>query len=350
MVSVRAGFELLTTDFTNQTDWSLGQIYTVIPILSYIIYQCYRYLSCGRFHIPRDCSAACLISLQRDNLELIMKTIDWSDKVATDFRSRIIVEPDSPILAFKASRDRYKRGTQPSYAGLPYLGSQASEDALTWNVFRSLQKANRLDIICKELDIGSPRGMLLWALAPETDDVNAELQYQVGTLIRKFDGILPGQVTKPDVIMLGSSGVAVTECKLSEREKPSSHLWEGSPDSVSKRLPIYLQSEANLLRRDVTREQIAEVYQLVRMAFYGLQLGKNLRSDPTVASLTNETNWHLEMRRLGKSPADLWDFFQYAVQATNLRKKQLTWQHLRGLIAGTSLDELSHYLSTHPCL
>ena len=100
-----------------------------------------------------------------------MKTIDWSDKVAVDFRSRIIVEPDSPILAFKANRDRYTWGTQPSYAGLPYLGSQASEDALTWNVFRSLQKARRLDIICNELDIGEPRGMLLWTLAPEIDGV-----------------------------------------------------------------------------------------------------------------------------------------------------------------------------------
>jgi len=279
-----------------------------------------------------------------------MKTIDWSDKVVADFRSRIIVEPDSPILAFKATRDRYTQGIQPSYAGLPHLGSQTSEDALTWNVFRSLQKAGRLDIVCNELDIGSPRGMLLWGLAPETDDVNAELQYQVGTLVRRFDGILPGQVTEPDVIIWGSSGVAVIECKLSERGKPSAHLWEGSPNSVSKRLPTYLQAEPNLLKRDVTREQIAEVYQLVRMAFYALQLGKNLCSDPTVASLANETNWHLEVRKLGRSTMDLWGFFQHAIQATNLGKRQSTWQHLRGLIARTSLDELSHYLSTHPCL
>jgi len=279
-----------------------------------------------------------------------MKTVDWSDKVAADFRSRIIVEPSSPILAFKAARDRYTQGTQPSYAGLPYLGSKTSEDALTWNVFRSLQKSGRLDIVCNELDIGSSRGMLLWALAPEMDDANAELQYQVGTLIRKFDGILPGQVTEPDVIIWGNSGVAVIECKLSEREKSSSHLWEGSLNSVSKRLPTYLQAEPNLVRKDVTREQIADIYQLVRMAFYALKLGNILHSDPAVVSLANETNWHLEMRKLGKSPEDLWNFFQHAVQVASLRKRQLTWQYLRGLIAGTSLDELSHYLSGHPCL
>jgi len=279
-----------------------------------------------------------------------MKTIDWADKVAADFRSRIIVEPDSPILAFKASRDRYTRGNQPSYAGLPYLGSQASEDALTWNVFRSLQKARRLDIICNDLDIGDPRSMLLWALAPELDRESADLQYAVGALIRKFDGVLPGQTTEPDVIILGTRGIAIIECKLSEREKPPSHLWEGSPDSVNKRLPVYLQAEPMLLRKDIAEEQIVEIYQLIRMTFYALQLGKSLASSPVVVSLANETNWHREIRRLGKHPAELWDFFRKAVEAPNLSKKELSWQYITRLITGSALDELSYYLSTHPCL
>jgi hypothetical protein len=279
-----------------------------------------------------------------------MRTVDWSDKVTADFRSRIIVEPDSPILAFKANRDRYTRGTQPGYAGLPYLGSRASEDALTWNVFRSLQKANRLDIICSELAIGTPRGMLLWTLAPEIDDVNAELQHLVGAVIREFDGISPGQVTEPDVVILGSSGVGVIECKLSEREKSVSHVWEGSLESVGKRLPVYRDAEPTLLRQEVTDAEITGIYQLVRMAFYALRIGKSLASAPVVVSLANETNWHVEIRKLGKSPADLWGVFQHAIQVTNLEKRHLTWQHLRGLIARASLDELSHYLSTHPCL
>jgi len=279
-----------------------------------------------------------------------MKTVDWSDKVAADFRSRIIVEPDSPILAFKANRDRYTQGTQPSYAGLPYLGSQASEDALTWNVFRSLQKARGLDIICNELDIGLPRGMLLWAVAPEIDDVNAELQYTVGALIRRFDGILPGQVTEPDVIIFGTSGVGIIECKLSEPDKPPSHLWEGSEDSVRKRLPIYRRAQPELLKKEVSDAEIREIYQLVRMAFYALQLGSSLSCTPVVVSLANAKNWRREIRRLGKSPAELWDFFRDAVGTPNLRKKNISWQDIRELIVGLSVDELSQYLRTHPCL
>jgi len=279
-----------------------------------------------------------------------MKTVDWSDKVASDFRARMIVEPDSPILAFKANRDRYTQQMQPSYEGLPHLGSQASEDALTWNVFRSLQQCQKLDIFCDELEIGEPRGMLLWTLATETNAVNVELQYTVGTLIRKFDGILAGQVTEPDVIILGDRGVAVIECKLSERNKPPSHLWEGSIDSVRKRLPIYRQAEPNLLKKGVTDEQIVDIYQLVRMAFYAIQIGKALACPPLVVSLANRTNWHREIRKLHKSPAGLWDFFVDAVEISDLRKKKLSWQDIAGLITGSSLDGLSYYLSTHPCL
>jgi len=115
--------------------------------------------------------------------------------VVEDYRDRIIIDPDNSILAFKASRDRYTTlPSQKRYAGFPYLGSPGSEDALTWNVFRSLQKAVRLDVITDRLGIGQPRGLLLWTLAPEIDAASAKLQYVAGSIIRKYDGILKGQM------------------------------------------------------------------------------------------------------------------------------------------------------------
>lgn len=278
-----------------------------------------------------------------------MKTVDWTDKVTTDYRSRIIVDPDSPILAFKANRDRYTRRL-PTYAGLPYLGSQDSEDALTWNVFRDLQKARKLHIISNEFGIGEPVGLVLWTLAPEVDDVSARLQYEAGAIIRRFDGILHGQMTEPDAIILGTKAIAVVECKLSEPEKPPSHLWEGSLDSVAKRMLIYQQAEPGLLKTNITDVQVATIYQLVRMAFYAIQLGKRFSCTPVVGSLTNERNWKMRMPTLEKSAADLWDFFQYAVGTLDLKKESTTWQRIRNLIASYSLDQLDHYLSSHPCL
>ena len=35
------------------------------------------------------------------------KTVNWGPEVAEDYRERIIVDPDNPILASKANRDRY---------------------------------------------------------------------------------------------------------------------------------------------------------------------------------------------------------------------------------------------------
>jgi len=278
-----------------------------------------------------------------------VETVDWTDRVATDYRSRIIVDPDSPILALKANRDRYTQG-QPTYAGLPYLGSQDSEDALTWNVFRSLQKARKLHIISNEFGIGEPAGLLLWSLAPEADDTSTRLQYGTGTLIRRFDGIIRGQITEPDAIILGTKGIAVVECKLSEPEKPPSHLWEGSLDSVAKRLLTYRQAEPSLVRTNITDVQVATIYQLVRMAFYAIQLGKWFSCTPVVGSLTNERNWKVQIPTLGKSAADLWDFFQHAIGVPDLGKESTTWQRIRNLVASHSLDQLDHYLSSHPCL
>ena len=46
--------------------------------------------------------------------------IDRGSEVIEDYRKRIVVGPDSPILAFKASRDRYiNLPSQARYAGLP---------------------------------------------------------------------------------------------------------------------------------------------------------------------------------------------------------------------------------------
>jgi hypothetical protein len=278
--------------------------------------------------------------------------INRDDIVAEDYRERIIVDPDNPILAFKANRDRYTNlPRQKQYAGRPYLGSKQSEDALTWNVFRTLQEARRLDIVGDRLGIGQPHGLLLWTLAPEIDDINAELQYVTGSLIRKFDGIFRGQMTEPDVIVLGTNGIAVIECKLSEPDRAVSHLWEGSVASVEKRLPIYKEKNPNLINKTIDSNDIAPVYQLVRMAFYAMELGASFRVKPLVISLANERNWTKEIKKLYKSAFELWEMFCNSILGRGSpRCESLTWQDLREIIEGTSLHNLSAYLSTHRCL
>jgi len=282
----------------------------------------------------------------------LINPINWDENVVADYRERIIIDPDSPILAFKASRDRYTNlPRQEQYVGKSYLGSKQSEDALTWNVFRTLQEVERLDIVSNMLEIGQPRGLLLWTLAPTIDDINAELQYTTGALIRQFDGVFRGQMTEPDVVLLGTTGIAVIECKLSEPNKAPAHLWEGSSESVNKRLKIYKEALPNLVDERANNEDIAKVYQLLRMAFYATKLGAHFQIEPVIISLANEKNWTIEIRKIRKSPSQLWDIFHNQILGREcLRCDNLTWQTVLGSIRETSLQGLTKYLLTHPCL
>jgi hypothetical protein len=81
------------------------------------------------------------------------KNIDFEEKVIWDYREKIIIDKNNPILAFKANRDRYS-STQGELTGKPYLGSNASEDALTWNVFLTLYEAKKLTHIFPDYKFG----------------------------------------------------------------------------------------------------------------------------------------------------------------------------------------------------
>ena len=280
--------------------------------------------------------------------------VDWSNKVVRDFRQRILVDPNNPILAFKASRDRYtlRRG-QEKYAGLPHLGSVNSEDALTWNVFRSLQKAQRLDLVVEwlQIDMGRPTAMLIWCLDPELTDAAGDLQFQLGDLLRSADGVILGQISEPDIVIQGTEGIAVVECKLGEPNKPLPHLWEGSSlQRVKKRLDRYQQDVPRLLKDNKTEVDVMPVYQLVRMAYYAIKLGQSYQLQPMVVSVGNEFNWPVEICKSGKSAADLWDAFCDLLGPVQLHCKSTTWQALMSITENKEVGQLYRYLTEHPCL
>ena len=62
-----------------------------------------------------------------------------------DYRKNIIVDENNPILIWKSWRDH-------STDGQAYLSRPYSKDALTWNVFRSLQKLVTWQLIGKTIE------------------------------------------------------------------------------------------------------------------------------------------------------------------------------------------------------
>jgi hypothetical protein len=80
--------------------------------------------------------------------------------VYTDYCENIIVDSGHPILAWKANKERFSPRLFTSHIralypdGLPRIGSRHSEDALSWNLFHSLQLAGKLLLITDFIALG----------------------------------------------------------------------------------------------------------------------------------------------------------------------------------------------------
>jgi hypothetical protein len=77
--------------------------------------------------------------IEKDEMGREFITSDTGVKVFVDFKDNLIVDPDNPQIARQARNWRYGSGI---VKGLSCLGSEDSEDAITWNVFKTLEKSN----------------------------------------------------------------------------------------------------------------------------------------------------------------------------------------------------------------
>ena len=78
-------------------------------------------------------------SIEKDETGQKFIYSDTGVKVFVDFKDNLIVDPDDPLIAGQARNWRYSKGL---VKGLSCLGSENSEDAMTWNVFKTLEKSN----------------------------------------------------------------------------------------------------------------------------------------------------------------------------------------------------------------
>jgi hypothetical protein len=237
-----------------------------------------------------------------------------------DFRDNLIVDRNNPVLVQKAWRDYDKRGW--AHLGVPH-----GEDALTWNVFRSLDldPAGR-EVIQAFFGLASPvEEVLFWSCDP---DGEAEAQQTLGILLRGLDGQQGGTMTEPDLVILTTAEVCFVECKA----KPSRFPWvakaprpgsagagtvavegeeeetekgeaegaptEGQPEDEkgwTSRWRAYRADDriGMTLPRTPTTPDWA-VYQLVRNAVYARLLARELRKERAmVVSLVSRLQWAL---------------------------------------------------------
>jgi len=204
-----------------------------------------------------------------------------------DYRSNLIIDQNNPILIQKAWRDRYSSNShwREGYGGIAYLGRKNSEDALTWNVFRFLQKTEMGSRLISDIfKVSRVQTLLFWSMDPENC---GEEQQLVNILIRTIDGKHRGTMTEPDLILFTDKEVCFIECKLNQNGRTSP--WRTTSEGSAKRMNTYQEVLSELEQFDDWKN----VYQMIRQYVYSKSLGKILGKTPRVYPLINEK--HIEI-------------------------------------------------------
>lgn len=232
-----------------------------------------------------------------------------------DYRKNLIVDVDNPILIQKAWRDRFSRQShwKAGYGGEAYLSRKYGEDALTWNVFRSLQKMgkNGINAIKDIFSISEVCHILFWGCDVEH---SSEVQQLLNCSIRGIDGRHGGTMTESDLVIITEKEVVFVECKLNRNGRQSP--WKAQGSGAEKRFNTYIEELDFRELRQIDKWQ--EVYQLLRQYIYSKTLANELKKKPLVIPLIN------------KNHLDGWSDFYQPLREFNpeIFRPFVTWQEI----------------------
>jgi len=243
-----------------------------------------------------------------------------------DYRENLIVDEDNPILIQKAWRDRFssKSHWHADYGGQAYLSKPNSEDALTWNVFRTLQLSGKqgFKVVSDIFKTSKVVRILFWGCDVEP---HGEEQQLLNILIRTIDGKHQGTMTEPDLVIITDGEVVFVECKLNQNGKASP--WKAQGKGAEKRLLTYIEKFPEL--KSIT-DWVA-VYQLIRQYVYAKSLSEYLKKKPVIIPLIN-----------GKHKEILSSYYS-KVKESPLNKKDIfhefvTWQDTFKILSASDLS------------
>lgn len=275
--------------------------------------------------------------------------------VYTDHRENIIVDSNHPILTWKANKDRLRPSWFPLDiqkdfpGGLPKLGSMHSEDALTWNVFRTLQLKNKIQCLTKifnpDLDI-----YRVWFWGHDADQESPKIDAEIQDILNQMEpwgknGVK--QQTEPDVILCGNRHVVMVECKLGEPDK-TVKAWQRSSTGMRREYAVFIEGRRFKLfvdsfdyERDGNR-----FYQLFRNYLLGAAIASRWNTEFSLLAIVNALN----SNRDGRSHRDEFNSFR-SVLAEPSNTFIITWQQLwEALPREENLSPLREYMARHPLL
>lgn len=275
--------------------------------------------------------------------------------VHTDYRENIIADADHPILVWKANKDRLRPSWFPANMqknfprGLPKIGSQHSEDALTWNVFRTLQLNHRIHSLTNIFTSGS-EFYKIYFWGHDADNRSQKVDAEIQDMLNKMEpwgknGIR--QQTEPDVILRGQHHIVMVESKLG---KPAEAVkaWQRSRLGMRHEYIAFMEKPGVKLftdsfdyERDGNR-----FYQLFRNYLLGAALALRWRAKFSLLAIVNAVNCNLE----GRSHQDEFNFFR-SILADPSNTYLITWQQIwYALPRKRNLLLLRQFMAKHPLL
>ncbi len=210
-------------------------------------------------------------------------------KVFSEYQDNITIDKDNPILKKKAEypRERYTRG---KVKDLSRLGSENSEDARSWNLFRTLQLQSDMQKYYGLIRVqDNLQNLLFWGLDPETGEFD-------GVLKSVLDEIEPPylwkvQQTEPDIVLIGKGTVVFNECKLG---KPGKNIdaWNRKEEFSSEHR-LYKEKARPFFKQLFTEdfeEKGRRYYQLMRNYIIGRNLANRLKKEFHLVVIVSEKN------------------------------------------------------------
>jgi hypothetical protein len=238
-------------------------------------------------------------------------------KVYDDWRDNVVVDPDAPPLVWKAGQGVF--GTYTSVPGRPYLASENSEDALSWNLFRTLERTSHLDVVARALELEDEFQVLYWYRSWDSAELLPEITAALGRVEPRR-----GYHTETDVILKGQRYLVMVECKLG---RPEAHVraWERGSRS---RIPPGYEDPLRALLADVQNWEatMCRFYQLLRHLVLANELcgPSGWPLEPHLLAIVNALN----VSRDGKPHAAEFEHFRRALRLPPERTYLLTWQEL----------------------
>jgi hypothetical protein len=238
-------------------------------------------------------------------------------KVYDDWRDNIIVDADAPPLVWKAGRDRF--GGYTDAQGRSRLASENSEAALCWNLFRSLEKAGRLDIVTRALGLDDEFQVLYWYHPWDSPEPLPEIRQALQRVEPR-----KGYQTEVNIMLKGRRCLVLVETNLG---KPGAQLrnWERTgnlsiPASYEAPLKALLVNQSNL------EETMRRFYTLLRCLVLANELSRPevWGLEPHLLAIVNDLNRHASRR----SHAEEFAEFRRCLRWPGRQSHLLTWQTL----------------------